>query len=92
MKPRYRYSEDLVPAALAATEYEISQCYCRTCKKTVYPEVPELIDSCHFGVRFLLYFTYLRYVMNLPCNRTARLLNDTYEAGATVVDPLSKCL
>jgi regulator of replication initiation timing len=83
LKPRYRYSEDLVPVTLVATEYEINQYYCKTCKKTVYPEVPELIDNCHFGIRFLLYITYLRYVMNLPYNKMAKLLNDTYDAGVS---------
>lgn len=83
LKPRYRYAEELIPAELLATEYEINQYYCRTCKKVVYPEVPELIDNCHFGVRFLLYITYLRYVMNLPYNKMAKLLNDTYQAGVS---------
>ena len=72
-----------MPAELLATEYEINQYYCKTCRKIVYPEVPELIDNCHFGVRFLLYITYLRYVMNLPYNKMAKLLNDTYQAGVS---------
>jgi len=83
LKPRYRYGEDLIPVKLVATEYEINQYYCRTCKKIVYPVVPELIDNCHFGVRFLLYITYLRYVLNLPYNKIAKLLNDTYRAGVS---------
>jgi transposase len=83
LKPRYRYAEELMPAELLATEYEINQYYCRTCKKVVYPEVPELIDNCHFGVRFLLYITYLRYVLNLPYNKMAKLLDDTYQAGVS---------
>jgi transposase len=83
LKPRYRYSEDLVPVRLVATEYEINQYYCKTCKRTVYPAVPELIANSHFGIRFLLYITYLRYVLNLPYNKMAKLLNDTYRAGVS---------
>lgn len=83
LKPRHRYSEDLLPVRLFVTEHEINQYYCKTCRRTVYPEVPELIANCHFGVRFLLYITYLRYVLNLPYNKMAKLLNDTYEAGVS---------
>jgi len=44
-------------------------------------------------VRFLLYIAYLRYVMNLPEEKIATLLNDTYNAHVsvrTVVDYLKK--
>ncbi|MDJ1421069.1 MAG: IS66 family transposase [Candidatus Methanoperedens sp.] len=39
-----------------------------------------MIDNCHFGLHFLLYITYLRYVMNLPENKITTLLNDIYDA------------
>lgn len=83
LKPRYRYVEDIVPAELFVIEYEIGQYYCLTCDKVVYPEVPEAIDNCRFGINFLLYITYLRFVLNLPYNKMAQLLNDTYKAGVS---------
>lgn len=93
LRPRYRYAEDLVPVRLVATEYEIHQYYCKTCERVVYPEVSELIDNSHFGVRFLLYITYLRYVLNLPYNKIVMLLDDTYGAGVgegTLVEYVKK--
>jgi transposase len=87
--PRERYSEDIVPVPLFVTRYIIKQGYCPTCKKVVYPEVPDAIGNRHFGIRFLLYITYLRFVVNLPYNKMAQLLNDTYQAGVsegTLVD------
>jgi transposase len=75
-----RYMEDIVPLFLFVTKYIIKHGYCRHCGKIVYPEVPEVIDNCHFGLHFLLYITYLRYVMNLPENKIATLLNDIYDA------------
>jgi len=39
-----------------------------------YPEVPETIGNRHFGIPFLLYIAYLRYVMNLPENKIVTLL------------------
>lgn len=75
-----RYMEDIVPLFLFVTRYIIKHGYCKHCGKIVYPEVPEVIDNCHFGLNFLLYITYLRYVMNLPENKIATLLNDIYDA------------
>lgn len=83
LKPRYRYKEDIVPVKLFVTEYEISQYYCSACDRIVYSEVPEVIDNCCFGIMFLLYITYLRYVLNLPYNKMAKLLNDTHRAGVS---------
>jgi transposase len=77
---RERYTEDIVPVALYVTRYIIKQGYCKKCGKIVYPEVPEVVNNCHFGLHFLLYITYLRYVMNLPDNKIATLLNDIYDA------------
>lgn len=83
IKPRYRYKEDIVPVRLFVTELEIGQYYCPACDKIVYPDVPEVINNCRFGIMFMLYITYLRYVLNLPYNKMARLLNDTYKAGVS---------
>ncbi len=88
-EPRLRYMEDIVPVPLFVTEYVIKQGYCSSCKKVVYPEVPEAIGNRHFGIQFLLYITYLRFVLNLPYNKMVQLLNDTYQAGVsggTLVD------
>lgn len=90
---RERYTEDIVPVTLYVTKYIIKQGYCRKCGKIVYPEVPEVIDNCHFGLHFLLYITYLRYVMNLPDNKIATLLNDIYDAKVsegTIVEYLKR--
>jgi len=90
---RERYTEDIVPVTLYVTKYIIKQGYCRKCGKIVYPEVPEVIDNCHFGLHFLLYITYLRYVMNLPDNKIATLLNDIYDARVsegTIVEYLKR--
>ncbi|MFQ6118584.1 MAG: ATP-binding protein [Methanosarcinales archaeon] len=32
-------------------------------------------NNCHFGLNFLLYITYLRFVMNLPYNKIATLMS-----------------
>ncbi len=88
-EPRVRYTEDIAPAELFVTEHIIKQGYCPACRKIVYPDVAEAIGNRHFGVNFLLYLTYLRYVMNLPYNKMVQLLNDTYQAGVsegTLVD------
>jgi transposase len=90
---RERYMEDIVPVTLYVTRYIIKQGYCKKCGKIVYPEVPEVIDNCHFGLHFLLYITYLRYVMNLPDNKIATLLNDIYDAKVsegTIVEYLKR--
>lgn len=90
---RERYIEDIVPLTLFVTKYIIKQGYCKKCGKIVYPEVPEVIDNCHFGPYFLLYITYLRYVMNLPDNKITTLLNDIYDAKVsegTIVEYLKR--
>lgn len=90
---RERYTEDIVPLTLFVTRYIIKQGYCKKCGKIVYPEVPEVIDNCHFGLHFLLYITYLRYVMNLPDNKITTLLNDIYDAKVsegTIVEYLKR--
>ena len=90
---RERYTEDIVPLTLFVTRYIIKQGYCKECGKIVYPEVPEVIDNCHFGLHFLLYITYLRYVMNLPDNKITTLLNDIYDAKVsegTIVEYLKR--
>src|SRR3990170_4085320 len=79
-----RYMEDIVPLFLFVTRYIIKHGYCKHCGKIVYPEVPEVIDNCHFCLHFLLYITYLLYVMNLPENKIATLLNDIYDASVSV--------
>lgn len=90
---RVRYEEEIIPLPLFVIKYIIKQGYCNHCDKVVYPKVPETIGNRHFGVRFLLYIAYLRYVMNLPDGKIATLLNDTYDAHVsvgTVVDYLKK--
>jgi transposase len=88
-----RYEEEIIHVPLFVIKYIIKQGYCKHFDKVVYPEVPDTIGNRHFGIRFLLYIAYLRYVMNLPENKIATLLNDTYEAHVsigTVVDYLNK--
>jgi len=90
---RERYEEEIVPIPILTIRYIIKGGYCEKCGKVVYPEVPETIGNRHFGIHFLLYIAYLRYVMNLPENKIATLLNDTYNAHVsigTVVDYLKK--
>lgn len=58
--------------------------YCEKCGKVVYPEVPETIGNRHFSIHFLLYIPYRRYIMNLPENKIATFLNDTYDAHVLV--------
>jgi len=92
-KVRERYEEEIIPVPLFVIKYIIKQGYCNKCRRVVYPEVPETIGNRHFGIRFLLYIAYLRYAMNLPENKIAALLNDTYDAHVsvgTVVDYLKK--
>jgi transposase len=88
-----RYMEDIVPLTLFVTRYIVKHGYCKHCCKIVYPEVPEVIDNGHFGLHFLLYIIYLRYVMNLPENKITTLLNDIYDARVsegTIVEYLKK--
>lgn len=90
---RERFVEDFVPAELFVTRYVIKQSYCTSCKRVVSADVPNVVDGCHFGPRFLLYVSYLRYVMNLPENKIATLLNDACNAGVsegTIVNYLGK--
>lgn len=82
-EPRMRYTEDIAPAELFVTEHIIRQAYCPECRKVVAPDVPEAIGNRRFGMNFLLYITYLRFVMNLPYNKMVQLLNDTYQAGVS---------
>jgi transposase len=81
---RERYEEEIVPIPLLVIRYLIKGGYCVRCGKVVYPEVPETIGNRHFGVHFLLYVAYLRYIMHLPENKIATLLNDTYDARISV--------
>jgi transposase len=88
-----RFVEEIVPIPVIVIKYIIKRGYCKRCKRVVYPDVPETIGNHHFGIHFLLYITYLRYSMNLPENKIATLLNDTYDAHVsvgTVVDYLKK--
>lgn len=90
---RERYEEEIVPIPILVIKYIIKGGYCKNCGKVFYPEVPETIGNRHFGIHFLLYLAYLRYVMNLPENKIVTLLNDTYDAHVsigTVVDYLKK--
>ena len=90
---RERYEEEIVPIPILVIRYIIKGGYCKNCGKVVYPEVPETIGNRHFGIHFLLYIAYLRYVMNLPENKIVTLLNDTYNAHVsvgTIVDYLKK--
>jgi len=90
---RVRYEEEIIPIPLFVIKYLIKQGYCKHCDRVVYPEVPETIGNRHFGIRFLLYTAYLRYALNLPENKIAALLNETYNAHVsvgTVVDYLKE--
>lgn len=81
---RERYEEEIIPVPLFVIKYIIKQGYCKNCDRVVYPEVPETIGNRHFGIHFLLYLAYLRYVMHLPENKIVTLLNDTYDAHVSI--------
>ena len=90
---RERYEEEIIPIPILVIKYIIKGGYCKGCGRVFYPETPETIGNRHFGIHFLLYLTYLRYVMNLPENKIVTLLNDTYDAHVsigTVVDYMKK--
>lgn len=90
---RERFVEDFVPAELFVTRYVLRQAYCKNCSMIVSPEIPNVVDGCHFGPRFLRYISYLRYVANLPENKIATLLNEVHNADVsegTIVNYLRK--
>ena len=51
------------------TQYKIHRKYCRTCKKLVEPEVPNVLAHARFGLNLMLLVMYLRLGLRLPGNK-----------------------
>lgn len=49
-----RMVEDIIPVKVFATQYTVFRRYCKTCKKQVSPNIPNVLPGEHFGLRLML--------------------------------------
>lgn len=83
VRRRKRYVEDITQPEPFNTEYDIPHYYCRNCKKQVSPKPPDVIPKCRFGIRMMLFVTFLKYGIHIPFNKIATLLETSYGISAS---------
>lgn len=77
-RTRKRYVEDISQPQPFNTEYTIPYYWCTQCRKQVSPKPMDVIPKCRFGIRLMLFVSFLRYKMLLPFNKIATVLEACY--------------
>lgn len=49
-----RIVEDIIPVKVVVTQYTVFRRYCKTCKKQVSPNIPNVLPGERFGLRLML--------------------------------------
>jgi transposase len=89
---RKRTLIDLKPGTLQATEYDIPQCYCPNCHKTVEPKVETALPNSRFGLTFALWIACLR-MLGVSVDKILFLLQADYGlhvSSATIINTCNK--
>lgn len=93
LRTRKRYVEDITQPEPFNTEYTTPYYYCRKCEKQVSPKPAEVIPRCRFGIRLMLFISFLRYGILLQFNKIADLLETCYGISVSegcLVDSLTR--
>jgi len=76
---RSRHVTDIkLTSKTKTTRYDIYRKYCKTCKKIVEPEVPNVLPHARFGLNLMLLIMYLRLGLRLPGNKVCEYLLTMY--------------
>lgn len=60
------------------TRYELKGKWCSTCKKVVYPNIPDVLPRARFGINLMLLIMYLRLGLRLPGNKVCEYFQTLY--------------
>src|SRR3989338_1246140 len=90
---RKRYVEDIKPPEPINTEYTIPHYWCAQCKKQVSPKPIGVIPKCRFGMRLILFVSFMRYGIHIPYNKITALLEQCFGIAVSegyLVDSITK--
>ena len=93
VKTRQRFVEDILPPKPHNTEYTIPSYWCKSCKKQVSPKPVGVIPKCRFGMRFMLFVSFMRYGIHIPYNKITTLLEQCFGIAVSegyLVDAITK--
>lgn len=93
VRTRKRYVEDIKPPEPINTEYTIPHYWCAQCKKQVSPKPIGVIPKCRFGMRLILFVSFMRYGIHIPYNKITALLEQCFGIAVSegyLVDAISK--
>ncbi len=63
------------------TRYDIHRKYCRNCKRLVEPEIPNVLPHARLGLNLMLFVTYLKLGLRLPCEKIVDFLLTSYDVS-----------
>ena len=89
---RNRVVTRLIPGRLENVRYEIPQCYCNHCRKSVEPIVPNALPNSRFDLTLALWIACLR-MLGVSVDKVRFLLQTDYGlrvSSATVINTCSK--
>jgi len=75
---RERFVTDIPEARAKNTKHIIHRCYCKNCKKTVEPEIEEVLSNARFGLRLMLLVLIMKLDSRIPSNKITSLLETIY--------------
>jgi transposase len=78
IRTRKRYVEDIRSPEPLNTEYTIPYYWCKPCRKQVSPKPVGVIPKCRFGMRLMLYVTFLKYGISIPYNKIISVLEQCF--------------
>ena len=77
---RSRFVTDIkLISEATVTRFDIHRYYCKTCKKIVEPEVPNVLPRAKFGLNLMLMVMYLRLALRLPYEKIVSYFQDMHK-------------
>ena len=75
---RRRVIEDIPPIEPKVIQYRIERMYCRHCRKTFEPEVPDALPGARLSLRTMLITTYLKIGMRMSIENVSPTMKEMF--------------
>jgi len=76
---RHRIVEDIPPVKIRVIRHHIYRYACRGCRKTVEPELHDVLPRCQFGIHVATYTLWFHYGLHLSIRKVCALVKKLWQ-------------